>query len=96
MHPKTHELWFDTSLKDSFLKIQEPDYFLELLLTNYERAHGAGMNPFGLSEAAMKGAELIADRMVWPLSQVIEDAIAARLRDFNLAKGRGGGVDGKR
>ncbi len=63
-------------------------YFLELLLANHERSAGAVVNPFGLSEAAMKGAELIAERMGWPLSQVIEDAIAARCRDFNITEGK--------
>ncbi len=68
-------------------------YFLELLLANHERSTGADVNPFGLSEAALKGAELIAKRMGWPLSQVIEDAIAARCRDFNIAKGRKTGTE---
>jgi hypothetical protein len=63
-------------------------YFLELLLANYERSMGDAVNPFGLSEAALKGADLIADKMGWPLSQVVEDAIAARCRDFNIAKGK--------
>jgi len=68
-------------------------YFLELLLANYERSTGADVNPFGLSEAALKGAELVAERMGWPLSQVIEDAIAARCRDFNIAKGKKSGPE---
>lgn len=63
-------------------------HFLEILLANHARSTGEEVKPFGLSEAAMKGAQLIADRMGWPLSQVVEDAIAARCRDFNLAKGR--------
>ncbi len=63
-------------------------YVLELLLATYRRAAGREVNPFGLSDAAMRGAELIAERLGWPLSQVLEDAIAARCRDFNIAKGK--------
>jgi len=79
--------WPATPLKTSAAR-----YFLELLLATYKRSSGAGVNPFGLSEAALKGAEMIAERMGWPLSQVVEDAIAARCRDFNIAKGKKSGM----
>ncbi|MFY9639543.1 MAG: hypothetical protein WCD20_04825 [Rhodomicrobium sp.] len=61
-------------------------YFLELLLARYEKDHGKSVGPFGLSEAALAGAEAIAEKMKWDLSQVVEDAIAARCRELDLAK----------
>jgi hypothetical protein len=60
-------------------------YFLELLLSMYERGQGEDMRPFGLSEAAFEAASAIAQHMGWPLSVVIEDAIAARYKYFNFA-----------
>ncbi len=35
-------------------------YFLDLLLSMYERAHGGEMRPFGLSEPAFEAAQAIA------------------------------------
>lgn len=61
-------------------------YFLELLLSMYERAHGGELRPFGLSEPAFEAAQAIADHMGWSLSVVIEDAIAARYKQFSIAK----------
>ncbi|MGO9546801.1 MAG: hypothetical protein ACLPPF_18640 [Rhodomicrobium sp.] len=61
-------------------------YFLDLLLSIYERAQGEGLRPFGLSEPAFEAASAIAEHMGWPLSVVIEDAIAARYKHFNFAK----------
>lgn len=61
-------------------------YFLELLLSMYERAHGGELRPFGLSEPAFEAAQAIADHMGWSLSVVIEDAIAARFKQFSIAK----------
>jgi len=59
-------------------------YFLELLLSVYERAQGQGINPFGLSDPAFKAAQAIAEHMGWPLSVVIEDAIAGRYKNFSI------------
>ena len=61
-------------------------YFLELLLSIYERAQGEEFRPFGLSEPAFEAASAIAGHMGWSLSVVIEDAIAARYKQFNFAK----------
>ena len=62
-------------------------YFLELLLATYERAHGhEAVRPFGLSEPAYDAAKAIADHMGWSLSAVIEDAIAARYKQFSIEK----------
>jgi hypothetical protein len=61
-------------------------YFLELLLARYEKDHDKSVAPFGLSEAALVGAEAIADKMKWDLSLVVEDAIAARCRELGLIK----------
>ncbi len=62
-------------------------YFMgSLLLSIYERAQGEEFRPFGLSEPAFEAAQAIADHMGWPLSTVIEDAIAARYKHFNFAK----------
>ncbi len=61
-------------------------YFLELLLSIYERAQGEELRPFGLSEPAFEAASAIAQHMGWSLSVVIEDAIAARYKHFNFAK----------
>ncbi len=61
-------------------------YFLELLLARYEKDHSKTVAPFGLSEAALKGAEAIADKMKWELSMAVEDAIAARCRELGLIK----------
>ena len=61
-------------------------YFLELLLSIYERAQGEELRPFGLSEPAFEAASAIAKHMGWSLSVVIEDAIAARYKQFNFAK----------
>lgn len=60
-------------------------YFLDLLLSMHERAHGGELRPFGLSEPAFEAAQAIADHMGWSLSVVIEDAIAARYKQFNFA-----------
>ena len=62
-------------------------YFLELLLATYERARGhEAVRPFGLSEPAYDAARAIADHMGWSLSAVIEDAIAARYKQFSIEK----------
>jgi hypothetical protein len=62
-------------------------YFLELLLATYERARGhEAVRPFGLSEPAYDAAKAIAEHMGWPLSAVIEDAIAARYKQFSIEK----------
>ena len=62
-------------------------YFLELLLATYERARGhEAVKPFGLSEPAYDAAKAIAEHMGWSLSAVIEDAIAARYKQFSIAK----------
>ena len=62
-------------------------YFLELLLATYERAHGhEEVRPFGLSEPAYDAAKAIAEHMGWSLSAVIEDAIAARYKQFSIEK----------
>jgi hypothetical protein len=61
-------------------------YFLELLLARHERGQGSPIAPFGLSEAALAGAQAIADKMKWDLSQAVEDAIAARCHDLGLGK----------
>ncbi len=61
-------------------------YMLELLLSIYQRAQGEELRPFGLSAHAYEGAQAIADHMGWPLSVVLEDAIAARYKQFNFAK----------
>lgn len=59
-------------------------YFLELLLVDYERAQGAEVHPFGLSDAAYRAAQAIAEHNGWPLSAVLEDALLARAKHFNL------------
>jgi hypothetical protein len=62
-------------------------YFLELLLATYERARGhEAVRPFGLSEPAYDAAKAIADHMGWSISAVIEDAIAARYKQFSIPK----------
>ena len=62
-------------------------HFLELLLATYQRARGQPeIRPFGLSEPAFEAARAIAGHMDWPLSAVIEDAIAARYKQFSIAK----------
>ena len=62
-------------------------YFLELLLATYQRSLGqTEVRPFGLSEPAFDAAKAIADHMGWSLSAVIEDAIAARYKQFSIAK----------
>jgi len=60
-------------------------YFLELMLAVWSRAKGGDVAPFGLSEPALKGAEMIAEKTGWPLAQVIEDAIAARVKELGVA-----------
>jgi hypothetical protein len=60
-------------------------YFLDLLLSLYERAQGSELRPFGLSEPAFEAAQAIADHMDWSLSAVLEDAIAARYKQFHFA-----------
>jgi hypothetical protein len=60
-------------------------YFLELLLSMYERGQGTELRPFGLSQSAYEAAQAIAGRMEWPLSAVMEDALAARYKHFNFA-----------
>jgi hypothetical protein len=64
-------------------------YFLEFLLSLYLRAQGEEPRPFGLSETAYEAAQAIAGHMGWTLSAVIEDAIAARYKQFNFAAGHG-------
>lgn len=61
-------------------------YFLELLLSVYERVQGEDIKPFGLSDPAFQAAQTIAGHMGWSLSVVIEDAIAARYKQFSIAK----------
>ena len=62
--------------------------FLEELLANYQRSVGLEVKPFGLSDITYQGAMQIAERLGWPLGRVLEDAIAARLRDLNLAQSK--------
>ncbi len=62
---------------------------LDLLLANYKRAQERQVNPFGLSDEAMKPAELTAAFNSWSLAVAVEDALSARLQHFDLLEGRG-------
>lgn len=60
-------------------------YMLELLLATYQRAQGEEPLPFGLSAHAHEAAQAIAEHMGWSLSVVLEDAIAARYKQFDFS-----------
>ena len=60
-------------------------YLLELLLVSYERGQEQELHPFGLSDAAYQAAQAIAAHNGWSLSAVIEDALLARAKHFNLS-----------
>ncbi len=59
------------------LPARDAAYCLKLLLARYENDHASAVAPFGLSESALTGAQMIADKMRWELSRAVEDAIAA-------------------
>jgi hypothetical protein len=64
-------------------------YVLELLMATYQQSVGREVNPFGLSDEALEGAMQIAEHNNWTLAVVLEDAISARCKHFNLLRSSG-------
>jgi len=82
---------FDAAMSEEANRLQLPisrPYFLELLLTSWQREKGKAIAPFGLSGPTLAAAEAIAKKMGWDISDVIVDALAARCRDLGLTEGK--------
>ena len=80
---------FDAAMAEECERLGMPfsrPYFLELLLTSWNKNKGNEVTPFGLSKVSLEGALAIADQMGWELEQVLEDALVARCRDLQLTK----------